>query len=421
MQQQQHPHVQQPQPPQQFVQATQQPTPVHAETDPGAGLATGSAKRRVYPSQQLPLQQTMHAQQPQLQTQQQQPQQQQPALLAPNPAIAQLQSLTNERAGEPDRNLSESQTSLFSSMNGINEFSSRFANVNLVLVLVVTAWTIAHLIPAVYCYSLQNTPVAQGGVPPAVPLIGHRPPVEELSWPSVPPATSAQFMCTPESGVLCPASYKRCTINAIPQTPSLLSKSRIPFGMILHPFKAVDDGEVVPVLGATSRADPGHPVYEASTIVRCRRCRTYINPFVQFTDTAHWRCNICFLVNDLPANFLYNPQTQQKVFRPEISHGIVEYIAPADYMVRPPQPPVFVFVVDVSVNAVNSGMLETFAKVLANSLDSIPNADLRARIAFITFDSAIHFYHLTVCHGRKMLATQLSLIFFSFFRTTRPN
>lgn len=35
------------------------------------------------------------------------------------------------------------------------------------------------------------------------------------------------------------------------------------------------------------------------TIVRCRRCRTYINAFVMFTDGGRrWRCNVCSLLNE---------------------------------------------------------------------------------------------------------------------------
>lgn len=34
-------------------------------------------------------------------------------------------------------------------------------------------------------------------------------------------------------------------------------------------------------------------------IIRCRRCRTYVNPYVAFTDSGRkWRCNICSLLND---------------------------------------------------------------------------------------------------------------------------
>lgn len=40
------------------------------------------------------------------------------------------------------------------------------------------------------------------------------------------------------------------------------------------------------------------PVIQSSVIVRCRSCRTYINPFVTFVDMRRWKCNLCFRVNE---------------------------------------------------------------------------------------------------------------------------
>lgn len=44
--------------------------------------------------------------------------------------------------------------------------------------------------------------------------------------------------------------------------------------------------------------------------------------------------------------------------RPELLKGSIELIAPAEYMVRPPMPPLFLFLIDVSVSAAKSGVLE---------------------------------------------------------------
>ena len=44
--------------------------------------------------------------------------------------------------------------------------------------------------------------------------------------------------------------------------------------------------------------------------------------------------------------------------RPELIKGSVEYVATTEYMVRPPMPPLYFFLIDVSVLAVRSGMLE---------------------------------------------------------------
>lgn len=67
-------------------------------------------------------------------------------------------------------------------------------------------------------------------------------------------------------------SYQRSTLNAIPTTSSLLSKSKIPLALVITPYRTVKDGES-PV-----------PLVTDTVIARCRRCRTYINPYVQFID-----------------------------------------------------------------------------------------------------------------------------------------
>jgi protein transport protein SEC24 len=56
-------------------------------------------------------------------------------------------------------------------------------------------------------------------------------------------------------------------------------------------------------------------------------------------------------------------------------------------------PPVYFFVIDVSVTAVNSGMLATTAAAIKSCLDNLPGAD-RTRIGFLTYDQHLHFYSL---------------------------
>jgi protein transport protein SEC24 len=65
-------------------------------------------------------------------------------------------------------------------------------------------------------------------------------------------------------------------------------------------------------------------------------------------------------------------------------------------MVRPPQPVVFLFVIDVSYTAIQSGMLAIAVHSILNSLDRISNDDDRTRIGFITVDRLYHFYNLSV-------------------------
>ena len=105
---------------------------------------------------------------------------------------------------------------------------------------------------------------------------------------------------------------------------------------------------------------------QCQTIVRCRSCRTYINPFVYFVDQRRWKCNRCFRVNDceyfiylhdyndyyvhlvlidwdvlsstfsVPDEFQYDPISNSygdPSRRPEVKNATIEFIAPAEYMV----------------------------------------------------------------------------------------
>ncbi|XP_068019535.1 protein transport protein Sec24A [Melanerpes formicivorus] len=178
----------------------------------------------------------------------------------------------------------------------------------------------------------------------------------------------------------CNPELFRCTLTNIPQTQALLNKAKLPLGLLLHPFKDLSQ----------------LPVVTSSTIVRCRSCRTYINPFVSFLDQRRWKCNLCYRVNDVPEDFMYNPVTRvhgEPHKRPEVQNATIEFMAPSEYMLRPPQPPVYLFVFDVSHNAVETGYLSTACQTLLDSLDSLPG-NTRTKIGFITFDSTIHFYSL---------------------------
>uniref|UniRef100_A0A8D2MQU8 SEC24 homolog A, COPII coat complex component n=2 Tax=Zonotrichia TaxID=44387 RepID=A0A8D2MQU8_ZONAL len=178
----------------------------------------------------------------------------------------------------------------------------------------------------------------------------------------------------------CNPELFRCTLTNIPQTQALLNKAKLPLGLLLHPFKDLSQ----------------LPVVTSSIIVRCRSCRTYINPFVSFLDQRRWKCNLCYRVNDVPEEFLYNPVTRvygEPHKRPEVQNATIEFMAPSEYMLRPPQPPVYLFVFDVSHNAVETGYLNTVCQTLLDNLDSLPG-NTRTKIGFITFDSTIHFYSL---------------------------
>lgn len=67
---------------------------------------------------------------------------------------------------------------------------------------------------------------------------------------------------------------------------------------------------------------------------------------------------MCNMSNEVPQLFDWDEARNQpgdRWARAELNHSVVEFVAPNEYMVRPPQPAVYVYLLDVSHNAVQSG------------------------------------------------------------------
>ena len=108
---------------------------------------------------------------------------------------------------------------------------------------------------------------------------------------------------------------------------------------------------------------------------------------------------MCGMTNEVPQGFdwdVINNRPADRWARSELNHGLVEFVAPTEYMVRPPQPLYYVFLLDVSYAAVNSGMLATVSRAILDSLDTLPNEDGRTKVALIGFDTVLYFFHMPV-------------------------
>lgn len=70
---------------------------------------------------------------------------------------------------------------------------------------------------------------------------------------------------------------------------TMRARFQLPTGLIVHPMAEPQD---LPAIGL-----------DAGGIVRCRRCRTYINPFVTWTDGG--RCVHILLRAPYPALYRY--------------------------------------------------------------------------------------------------------------------
>lgn len=212
------------------------------------------------------------------------------------------------------------------------------------------------------------------------------PPISDLSLPPPPIILPQNAACTQSPEANANHEYIRSTLNVIPSSRSLLKKSKLPLALVIRPYNALlNSSENIPVISD-------------SEICRCRSCRAYINPFVTFVNQGHrWKCNLCGLSNDVPSKFTFDPITNVKRdiwSRSELNYGVVDFVAPSGYMVRPPQPPVYVFVIDVSTHSIQNGLLATAARVIKENLDRLPNKDDRCKVAFIGVDSSLHFFNL---------------------------
>nr|NVI77980.1 Sec24AB ortholog [Cucujiformia] len=119
--------------------------------------------------------------------------------------------------------------------------------------------------------------------------------------------------------------------------------------------------------------------------------------------------------NELPEEFQYDPISKtygDPSRRPEIKTSTIEYIAPAEYMLRPPQPAVYLFLLDISRLAAESGYLDIFCSVLLNELENMPG-DSRTQIGFVAFDSKIHFYSFAegLSQPHEMLVLDIEDVF----------
>jgi len=222
---------------------------------------------------------------------------------------------------------------------------------------------------------------------PSVATGGYQPPAQLARGPDAHSAAVQEEITQFNS----PAHFVQSTVGRLPNSISSKQKANVPLGIIIQPLAPIPAGtEDVPTVNFAT----------VGTIIRCKACRTYMNPYVTWeANGRRWVCNSCG----------HSQQTQDSYFssldetgkrmdrfqRPELCKGAVDYIAPGEYMVRPPQPPVFMFVIDVSYTAVVTGMLDCVVSTIKDAIQEkkLPGGQ-RAQMGIITFDTALHFYNL---------------------------
>ena len=227
----------------------------------------------------------------------------------------------------------------------------------------------------------------------------------------LPPPGSVPFVAH-DQGNSSP-KYARLTLNNIPSTSNFLSQTGLPLGLILQPLAPLQAGErPIPVLDFGELGPP-----------RCSRCRAYINPFMTFRSGGNKLvCNMCTYPNDvIPEYFAPTDPSGVRVDRaqrPELTTGTVEYLVPKEYWAKEPVGLRWLFVIDVSQDAVSKGFLEAFCVGILGALysededhvdDEGTNGEnasdnrrmpVGSKVGFVTFDKAMHFYNCNVSDRR---------------------
>ncbi|KAI9183872.1 COPII coat Sec23p-Sfb3p heterodimer component [Blastocladiella emersonii ATCC 22665] len=206
---------------------------------------------------------------------------------------------------------------------------------------------------------------------------------------AMPPLPSTRFRVLDE-GNASPRFVRMTTYN-VPCTEDLLAQSMMPLGCIVQPLAELEAGEAEIEVVQPGETGP----------VRCRRCRAYINPMMQFVDGGRkFTCNFCFIENETPADYFCNlDMTGRRVDimqRPELRCGSVEFVAGKEFINKPPKPVALILAIDVSWNAIQSGLLAQMAKIVRDWLFSdgsearIPKG---AQVGILTYDRTVHFYN----------------------------
>ncbi|XP_019411468.1 PREDICTED: protein transport protein Sec24C isoform X3 [Crocodylus porosus] len=209
----------------------------------------------------------------------------------------------------------------------------------------------------------------------------------------VPPLVTTNFLVK-DQGNASPR-YIRCTSYNIPCTSDMAKQSQVPLAAVIKPLAMLPTEETPPYLVDHGESGP----------IRCNRCKAYMCPFMQFIEGGRrFQCCFCSCVTEVPPHYFQHlDHTGKRVDfydRPELSLGSYEFLATVDYCKNNkfPDPPAFIFMIDVSYNAVKSGLVRLICEELKSLLDYLPRGgnleESAIRVGFVTYNKVLHFYNV---------------------------
>ncbi|XP_077406718.1 protein transport protein Sec24C isoform X4 [Vanacampus margaritifer] len=208
--------------------------------------------------------------------------------------------------------------------------------------------------------------------------------------------------------------FIRCTAYNIPCTADMAKQSQVPLAAVIKPLATLPPDETPPYLVDHGEGGP----------IRCNRCKAYMCPYMQFIEGGRrFQCGFCSCVTEVPPHYFQHlDHTGKRVDffdRPELSLGSYEFLATVDYCKnnKIPQPPAFIFLIDVSYNAVKSGMVGIVCQELKTLLDQLPRenpeSDSAVRVGFVTYNKVLHFYNVkpSLAQPQMLVVSDVSEMF----------
>lgn len=179
------------------------------------------------------------------------------------------------------------------------------------------------------------------------------------------PLTMAEFLdLESQDGV-------RMPWNVIPGTKQDALNAVVPVSVVYTPIKHFPS---MPVLNYTP--------------LRCRTCRSVLNPFCIVDFAAKiWICPFCFQRNHFPPHYasISDESLPAELFP---QYTTVEYNSDASSSADAAVPPVFLFVVDTCIIEEEIGFLRS---ALAQAVELLPENSL---VGLITFGTLVHVHEL---------------------------
>uniref|UniRef100_A0A2D4F997 Protein transport protein Sec24C n=1 Tax=Micrurus corallinus TaxID=54390 RepID=A0A2D4F997_MICCO len=228
----------------------------------------------------------------------------------------------------------------------------------------------------------------------------------------VPPLVTTNFLVK-DQGNASPR-YIRCTSYNVPCTSDMAKLSQVPLAAVIKPLAALPAEETPPYL--VDHGEPGP--------IRCNRCKAYMCPYMQFIEGGRrFQCCFCSCVTEVPSHYFQHlDHTGRRVDyydRPELSLGSYEYLATVDYCKnnKYPNPPAFIFMIDVSYNAVRSGLVRLICEELKTLLDYLPREgtteESAIRVGFVTYNKVLHFYNVksSLAQPQMMVVSDIADMF----------